>query len=196
MANDPESRYEEFADEEISADNVIEETELSTLEKLVEQFGKKVLSTSTRLGEATAIVDAKSLVKVMTWLRDEADFVLLSDLTAHDSYGNGGKLRFFVVYQLTNLDLPERLRIKVGLPEKKPVVESVVSLWPGANFLEREVYDLLGIQFKKHPNLKRILMPLEWEGHPLRKDYPEVYEEVQFTHNAAEIAARKPFARR
>lgn len=194
MANEAENRYEEFADEEIIADNAIEKPELTTLERMVEQFGKKVLSTSSRLGEATAIVEAKSIVKIMTWLRDEAGFVLLSDLTAHDC--SGKKPRFSVIYQLTNMDVPERLRIKAGVTEKKPVIESVTSLWPGANYMEREVYDLFGIEFKKHPNLKRILMPLEWEGHPLRKDYPEVYEEVQFTHNAAEVAARKPFARR
>ena len=196
MANDAGSRYEDaqFAEEEMAADEAIQERNLTTLERLVEQFGKKVLSTGARLGEATAIVDAKSLGKVMTWLRDEAGFVLLSDLTAHDSHGS--KPRFFVVYQLTNMDEPERLRIKVGLSEKKPTVESVVSIWRGADYLEREIYDLFGIQFKNHPNLKRILMPDEWEGHPLRKDYPDVYEEVQFTHNAAEIAARKPFARR
>ena len=194
MANQAESRYDEFADEEMTADEAIEVRELTTLERLVEQFGKKVLSTSTRLGEATATVEAKSIVEIMTWLRDEAGFVLLSDLTAHDCLGE--KLRFSVIYQLTNMEEPERLRIKAGVTEKKPVIESVTSVWAGANYLEREVYDLFGIEFKKHPNLKRILMPLEWEGHPLRKDYPEVYEEVQFTHNAAEIAARKPFARR
>ncbi len=196
MANDADSRYEDaqHAQEEIAVGGAIQERNLTTLERLIEQFGKKVLSTSERLGEATAVVDAKSLGKIMTWLRDEAGFVLLSDLTAYDS--EDSKPRFFVVYQLTNIDEQERLRIKVGLPNKKPTVESVTPIWLGANYLEREVYDLFGIQFKNHPNLKRILMPDEWEGHPLRKDYPDVYEEVQFTHNAAEIAARKPFARR
>jgi len=196
MANDADSRYEDAqrAEEEMAADEAIETRNLSTLERLVEQFGKKVLSTSTRLGEATAYVEAKSIMKIMTWLRDEAGFVLLSDLTAHDCHGS--KPRFLVIYQLTNMDVPERLRIKAGVTEKKPVIESVTSIWPGADYMEREVYDLFGIQFKNHPNLKRILMPDEWEGHPLRKDYPDVYEEVQFTHNAAEIAARKPFARK
>ena len=196
MANDVENRYEDAhdAEEEMAAEEAIEERNLTTLERLTEQFGKKVLDTSNRLGEATAVVDAKSLGKIMTWLRNEAGFILLSDVTAYDAHGS--KPRFFVVYQLTNMDAPERLRIKVGLPEKKPTVESVVSIWAGANYMEREVYDLFGIRFKNHPNLKRILMPEEWEGHPLRKDYPDVYEEVQFTHNAAEIAARKPFARR
>lgn len=188
------SRYDGYADEEEAAVDILDEKELTTLEILVEQFCQKIISTSMRLGEATAVVEAKAIVEVMRWLRDEAAFALLSALTAYDSHGQ--EPRFFVVYQLTNLDEPEQLRIKVGLPEKKPSIESMTSLWPGANFLEREVYDLFGIEFKNHPYLKRILMPEEWEGHPLRKDYPEVYEEVQFTHNAAEIAARKPFARR
>ncbi|MBA3533891.1 MAG: NADH-quinone oxidoreductase subunit C [Ardenticatenales bacterium] len=192
MAETAGNRYEEPTSEVAAASAVADQPDPTTLDKLTTHFGKKVLGTSTRLGEATAIVDAKALVEVMTWLRDEGKFVLLSDLTAHDCHGQ--EPRFWVIYQLTNIETPERLRIKVGLPEKKPSVESMVPLWPGANFLEREVYDLMGIEFKNHPNLTRIMMPTEWEGHPLRKDYPVVYEPVQFTHNAAEIRARKPLA--
>lgn len=187
------SRYEEFADEPASAPEIGVEAEPTTLERLQAHFDKKVLQTSTRLGEATAIVEGKALSEIMQWLRDEAGFVLLSDLTAHDCHGSDP--RFWVIYQLTNIESPERLRIKVGLPEKKPVVESVVAIWPGANYLEREVYDLFGIEFKNHPDLRRIMMPDEWEGHPLRKDYPLVYEPVQFTHNAEEIRKRKPLAK-
>lgn len=196
MSDDPQSRYDEFAEEAAApiAESDDPTEERSTLERLSAQFGDKILSTSTRLGEATAIVEAKAITEVMTWLRDEAGFALLSSLTAHDCHGQ--EPRFFVVYHLTNVTDPERLRVKVGLPEKKPVVDSMVPLWIGADFLERETYDLMGIEFSGHPNLKRIMMPSEWEGHPLRKDYPEVYEPVQFTHNAAEIAARKPFARK
>ncbi|MDQ4076172.1 MAG: NADH-quinone oxidoreductase subunit C [Chloroflexota bacterium] len=193
MADESQSRYEEFAEEIAERPESVETMEPSTLERLGEQFGEEIHSTSTRLGEATAIVDASSIVEIMTWLRDERNFVLLSDLTAHDCHGEDP--RFWVVYHLTNVEVPERLRIKVGLPEKKPVVESVVPVWLGANFYEREVYDLFGVEFKNHPNLTRIMMPEEWEGHPLRKDFPIVYEPVMFTHNADEVKAQKPFAR-
>ncbi|MGH2544341.1 MAG: NADH-quinone oxidoreductase subunit C [Ardenticatenaceae bacterium] len=190
MLDKPQDRDEPFADEPVAVTDVAEGQ--TTLERLAARFGDKLLSTTTRLGEATAIVDPKAIVEIMTWLRDDEQFALLSDLTAHDCHGQ--EPRFWVIYQLTSLERYERLRVKVGLLEKKPTVESVVSVWPGANFFERELYDLFGIGFKNHPNLKRIMMPQEWEGHPLRKDFPIVYEPVMFTHNAAEVRASKPFA--
>jgi NADH-quinone oxidoreductase subunit C len=198
MTEQSESRYEEFSEQSETAPEEAQQAEPTTLERLEAQFGDAVLATSTRLGEPTAIVGGGSLVDIMTWLRDTASFVLLSDLTAHDCYGGSDEdgPRFWVIYQLTNLDLPERLRVKVGLPEKKPVVDSVVGIWPGANFYEREVYDLFGIEFTNHPDLRRIMMPDEWEGHPLRKDFPLIYEPVQFTHNQREIREGKPFAER
>jgi NADH-quinone oxidoreductase subunit C len=198
MTDQSQSRYEEFSDQPDTASEEARPAEPATLERLEAQFGDAVLATSTRLGEATAIVEGGSLIEVMTWLRDTARFVLLSDLTAHDCYGGSDDdgPRFWLIYQLTNLDTPEQLRVKVGVPENKPVVESVVGVWPGANFYEREVYDLFGIEFKNHPDLRRIMMPIEWEGHPLRKDFPLIYEPVQFTHNKQEIREGKPFAER
>ena len=74
----------------------------------------------------------------------------------------------------------------------EPVVDSVTGIYPGANWYEREAWDMFGIHFKGHPDLRRLLMPYDWEGHPLRKDYPLGYEEVQFTFNYDEIAKRKP----
>lgn len=195
MAEENTSRYEAFAEDADPAVEPLDDAPQSTLERLARQFGEGVLRTSNALGEATAVVDAKVVTELMTWLRDEGGFALLSDVTSHDC-NQGADPRFYVVYHLLNFDTPERLRVKVGLPEKKPVVASVTPIWPGANFLEREVYDLMGIEFAGHPNLKRIMLPEEWEGHPLRKDFPAIYEEVQFTHNMQEIAARKPFAKR
>jgi NADH-quinone oxidoreductase subunit C len=186
------SRYEALADDEATTPEATPERELTTLERLAAQFGDKILLTSTRLGEATATVDPKSILDIMLWLRDEEKFVLCSDVTAHDCHGE--EPRFWVVYHLTNVERPDRLRIKAGLPEKKPVIESVVPIWPGANFFEREVYDLFGVIFQNHPNLKRIMMPQDWEGHPLRKDFPVVYEPVQFTHNFRAIEESKPYA--
>jgi NADH-quinone oxidoreductase subunit C len=94
----------------------------------------------------------------------------LADLTALDWYPS--EPRFEVVYHLLSIPHKERLRLKVNVDSSSPVVESVTPVWPGANFFEREVFDLFGIRFQGHPYLRRILMPEDWEGHPLRKDYP------------------------
>ena len=77
-----------------------------------------------------------------------------------------------MVYHLLSIPKKERVRLKVRLDGSSPVIESITSVWPGANYFEREVFDLFGIRFTGHPNLRRILMPEDWEGHPLRKDYP------------------------
>jgi len=104
-------------------------------------------------------------------LRDEPETSMrrLADLTAVDHGGNG---RFEVVYRLHSPGLNERLRVHVPVPEEEPIIDSVVSLWPGANWLEREVFDLFGIRFRGHPDLRRILLPADFDGAPLRKDYP------------------------
>jgi NADH-quinone oxidoreductase subunit C len=94
----------------------------------------------------------------------------LADVTALDWYP--AEPRFEVVYHLLSITNKERLRLKVKVDSSSPVVESVTSVWPGANFFEREVFDLFGIRFQGHPYLRRIMMPEDWEGHPLRKDYP------------------------
>jgi NADH-quinone oxidoreductase subunit C len=80
--------------------------------------------------------------------------------------------RFEVVYHLLSIAKKERVRLKVRLDGSSPAIESVTSVWPSANFYEREVFDLFGVRFSGHPNLTRIMMPDDWEGHPLRKDYP------------------------
>jgi len=90
------------------------------------------------------------------------------------------RARFEVVYQLYSIEKRLQLRLRVEVPEDDPELDSIVDLFPCANFLEREVYDLLGIRFKGHPNLKRILLPENWFGHPLRKDYPLEPEEKPF----------------
>lgn len=97
-------------------------------------------------------------------------FEFLADLTGVDLYPV--EPRFEVVYHLLSLPHNRRLRLKVRLPGSDPRLESVTGIWPAANWLEREVFDLFGVYFEGHPNLRRILMPDDWEGHPLRKDYP------------------------
>lgn len=123
-------------------------------------------------GEVTLYIRKGRLRSICEILRDAPglNFKYLSDVTAVDLYPN--EPRFEVVYHLLALDTFRRLRLKVRLPGDDPRVDSVVPVWPGANAFERETFDLLGIRFEGHPNLSRILLPEEWEGHPLRKDYP------------------------
>jgi NADH-quinone oxidoreductase subunit C len=97
-------------------------------------------------------------------------FNFLSDITCVDWYP--AEPRFEVVYHLLSISKKERVRLKVRLNSASPAVESLTAVWPGANYFEREVFDLFGVRFMGHPNLERILMPEDWEGYPLRKDYP------------------------
>jgi NADH-quinone oxidoreductase subunit C len=122
--------------------------------------------------EMTIYVEQGSIREACAVLRDDADcaFNFLSDITCVDWLPS--EPRFEVVYHLLSIPKKERVRLKVRLNSANPAVESLTSLWPGANYFEREVFDLFGIRFTGHPYLRRILMPEEWEGHPLRKDYP------------------------
>jgi NADH-quinone oxidoreductase subunit C len=121
-------------------------------------------------GEVTLEVAPERIVEVCRFLKQERQFVRLSDVTAVDWYPQ--EPRFEVVYHLHSLERNERLRLKCRLPDRDPEVDSVTVVWRSANWYEREVYDLFGIRFRNHPDLRRILMPEDWEGHPLRKDYP------------------------
>jgi NADH-quinone oxidoreductase subunit C len=122
--------------------------------------------------EMTIYVDRAGIRETCALLRDDpaCSFNFLSDITCVDWYA--AEPRFEVVYHLLSIPKKERVRLKVRLDSGSPAVESVTSVWPGANFFEREVFDLFGIRFIGHPYLRRILMPEDWEGYPLRKDYP------------------------
>lgn len=123
-------------------------------------------------GELTVRIRAVNLRQVCEFLRDdkELSFKYLSDLTALDHYP--GEPRFETVYHLYSIENNQRLCLKVRLGGDDPRVDSMVQVWPGANAFEREVFDLFGIYFVGHPYLVRIVLPEDWEGHPLRKDYP------------------------
>jgi NADH-quinone oxidoreductase subunit C len=123
-------------------------------------------------GELTVWVPSAKLTAVAEFLRDEdgLEFKFLSDVTALDHYPS--EPRFETVYHLCSISRNQRLRMKVRLPGEDPRVASMVAVWPAANAFEREVFDLFGIYFEGHPYLVRILLPEDWEGHPLRKDYP------------------------
>jgi NADH-quinone oxidoreductase subunit C len=170
-----------------------------------------VVETREALGEVTLVVDPARLVEACTSLRDEHGFNLLSDIAAADYLGwgepgvagyigtaDGRDLnapgsqglarvpdpkpkRFSVSYHLLRVnDEPARLRVQVWLDEGEAVA-TVIPVWPAADWLEREQWDLVGIPFEGHPNLVRLLMPEDWEGHPLRKDYPIGGEPVRFS---------------
>ena len=122
--------------------------------------------------ELSIYVERSSLREACALLRDDPNcpFNFLSDVTCVDWHPS--EPRFEVVYHLLSIPKKERVRLKVRLGSDSPAVESVTSVWPAANFFEREVFDLFGIRFTGHPYLRRIQMPESWEGHPLRKDYP------------------------
>lgn len=122
--------------------------------------------------EFTIVVMRAAIREACAILRDdrELQFNFLADITCVDWYPS--EPRFDVVYHLLSIPRHERLRLKVKLAGDDPSLESIISVWPSANFFEREIYDLFGVRFSGHPNLRRIMMPEDWEGHPLRKDYP------------------------
>ena len=143
------------------------------LRRLLEFFPRAVLETHANLGDATARVDAASLLDVMRFLRDEPglDFEMLTDVTAVDWLGE--EPRFELVYHLYSVKRNHRVRVKVGVPETPAAVDSVAAVYPSANWMEREVFDLYGVRFPGHPDLRRILLYEGFDGHPLRKDYPK-----------------------
>ena len=129
-----------------------------------------ILETRRVLGEATLIADPAQIVDVCRYLKDTENFVRLSSITAVDWHP--AEPRFEMVYHLHSIDPIRRIRVKYAVSGTNPEADSVVSVWRAANWYEREIFDMFGIGFRNHPNLIRILMPIDWEGHPLRKDYP------------------------
>ncbi len=129
-----------------------------------------ILETIEALGETTLIADSARIVDLCSHLKHDEKFVRLSGITAVDWHPS--EPRFEVVYLLHSLEKNARVRVKCRLSGSDPEIESVCSVWRAANWYEREVFDLFGIRFRNHPNMQRILMPVDWEGYPLRKDYP------------------------
>ena len=142
------------------------------LARLLEWNAAAVQAAKFDREELTLWIERGAIREACAILRDQADcpFNYLADLTCVDWYP--AEPRFEVVYHLLSIATKERVRLKVRLDGSSPVIESVTSVWPGANYYEREVFDLFGVRFAGHPRLERIMMPENWEGHPLRKDYP------------------------
>jgi NADH-quinone oxidoreductase subunit C len=147
------------------------------LDRLRARFGAAMVETHAHRGDHTAVVERGAVGDVLRFCRDERDlgFDMLSDLTAVDYSKFPGREdgpRFEVVYHLYSLAHNHRVRLKVRVDEDEPVVPTAVGLWPIADWLEREVWDMFGIRFDGHPDLRRLLLYDEFVGHPLRKDYP------------------------
>lgn len=149
---------------------------VETINAVRAKFPQAIVETVEFRGEHTIVLLPDHLVTVCTYLDKQLEYTFLSSVTAVDwlERGDGGP-RYDVVYHL--LSIPRcsqlRLKVRVGMPgEEHPSVSTVCNVWPGANWYEREVYDLFGITFTGHPDLRRILMPQDWTTHPLRKDYP------------------------
>ena len=121
-------------------------------------------------GELTLEIATPKIASICGFLKYDQTFVRVSTVTAVDRYP--AEPRFEIVYHLHCIERNERLRLKCRLPGTDPAIESVTGVWRGAGWYEREVFDLFGVRFLNHPDLRRILMPDDWEGYPLRKDYP------------------------
>ena len=149
-------------------------------------------------GETTLIVAPASVVQVARFLRDTRGLVYnyLSDISAVDyfpQYNRPG--RFGVSYHLYSMLYNRRIRVKTFVDEDDPTLPTMTVVWPAANWLEREIFDMMGITFTDHPDMRRLLMPQDWEGHPHRQDYPLGYETVMFSFNKDEINKHKPYAK-
>jgi len=160
------------------------------VEKLEKEFGG---TASEYRGDVSLVIPAENIVAACEQILG-LGFELLSALTAVD-YWPQEEPRFHVIYQFTSVTLNMVLTLRVPVPGINPSLPTVSHLYRNANWRERELWDMFGIKFQGHPDLRRILMPADWEGHPLRKDYPLGYEEPQFTFNFEEINLRKPYAK-
>lgn len=145
--------------------------------KMVEEkFSGQVLGTTTYAGQVAIMVKKDLIRDICLYLKDEPSLLMdhLVDLTAVDysTYPGDTGPRFEVVYNLVSTEYHHRIRLKVRVPGEDPRVDTVSSIWQTANWHERETFDLMGITFDGHPDLRRILLPEDWEGHPLRKEYP------------------------
>ncbi len=163
------------------------ETLQPVVQALADRFGTQPEESH---GQLSLHVKPEHIVAICHALRDEFSFERLSGLTAVD-YWPQLTPRFHVVYQLHSLSRNVRLELRVPVNEADPCLPTIENIYPNANWHERETWDMFGIRFEGHSDLRRILMPEDWVGYPLRKDYPLGYEEVRFSFNP-DVDSRKP----
>lgn len=165
---------------------IINAPELLTL--VQEKLGSQILQHNSNLNDVSILIHKDHALDCLRILKLDVDlqFNFLVDITATD-YLDSRPSRYEVVYHLLSLPKGFRLRVKVELPENTPEIESLTSLWHSAIFLERETWDMYGVKFRGHPDLRRILMYPEFEGHPLRKDYPVQAKQPRVPLRAPEV---------
>jgi NADH-quinone oxidoreductase subunit C len=151
--------------------------EADQIAKMIEaQFPDQVLGTMSHAGQVGVMLKKERVQEICRFLHDDASLRMdhLADLTAVDysAYPADQGPRFEVVYNLISTTFRHRIRLKVRVPEEDPRIDTVTTVWHTAGWHERETYDLMGIIFNGHPDLRRILLPEDWVGHPLRKEYP------------------------
>ena len=159
---------------------------------LREALGNEIADVVVFRDEVTLNVPRERVIEVLTHLRDVQQFNMLTDETCVDYYPR--EPRFGILYQLYSIPRNIRVRVKVMLSEYDASLPTATGLYRNANWLEREIYDLFGIHFEGHPDLRRILLPPDWQGHPLRKEVPVAVEENAFTFNRERVDAGKPYA--
>ncbi len=165
------------------------------LEKIVKVLQEKADATYEEFrSEVHVFIHAAQIADVLTFLRDEHQFSLLSAMTAVD-YWPQENPRFHVIYQLTSLTQNLSIQLRVPVNGNQLKIPTATSVFEVANWREREILDMFGVEFEGHPDPRRILMPEDGDGHPLCKDYPLGYEEPQFTFNFEEIDVRKPYVK-
>ncbi len=145
------------------------------------RFGDAIIGLVTFRGETTILVERGGIIDILNFLRydPDLDFNYLAAIQCCDWVGHAP--RFEVSYHLLSMARRDRIRVKIGVPETDLTVPSATAIWRTANWFEREIWDMFGLVFTGHPDLRRILMPDDWEGHPLRRDEPIGGEEVAFT---------------
>ena len=165
------------------------------LEPIVQALQEKYTTSIEEFRDEVHIFNkTEQMVDALTLLRDKYDFELLSALTASD-YWPQQSPRFHVIYQLSSISRNLTLQLRVPLDGNNPKLPTATRVYQVANWRERELLDMFGIEVEGHPDPRRILMPEDTTGHPLRKDFPLGYEEPQFTFNIDEIDLHKPYAK-
>lgn len=166
-----------------------------TVKEITAVYPQAITETNDFRGELTLFIAKDQLKEVCQLLRDQEDlqYNLLSDVVADDYLPEFP--RFALSYHLYSIPKNQRLRLRVWVEDPDEGPETVADIWPIATWLEMEVWDLFGIKFQGNNSLRRLFLPEDWQGHPLRKDYPLGYEEVQFSFNWQEIDAKKPYAK-
>ncbi|MBT3367299.1 MAG: NADH-quinone oxidoreductase subunit C [Nitrospina sp.] len=167
------------------------------VEKVKAGLPDALLDTALPQGDAVIFVAPDCLQKVATFLKDDPSlkFDYLSDVCGVDYLLEEREPRFEAVYLLYSIDHRHSVRIRVGIEEENPSVPTVSEIWKGALYPEQELFDMFGINVEGHPKMERLIMPKEWVGHPLRKDYPLTTETVAFSHNRdfkSELVKSKP----